>query len=254
MGKANAERTMQVELRPAPIIRMLGVATIVAFIIVLGYATLGSLPNSETIVRDSPWILADLAHVPQFLIPFVLICYITKGRLGEYGFNLKQKPPVFTHRRMLGLGALFGLLISLKYVPQVAENTPVDVPQPITLVSVLGNMSFQWIVVGLSEETMFRGLIQTYLMNSLRGYVRVFGHDLHIGTVIGAILWGAFHFVNIIVMPLRPVVFTVILTTVAGLCMGYAYQETHSLLTTIIVHNTIFGVPLTVGYILCWLL
>lgn len=48
--------------------------------------------------------------------------------------------------------------------------------------------------------------------------------------------------------------FFVVLTTVAGLLMGYAYQETGSLLTTIIVHNTIFGVPLTVGYILYWLL
>jgi len=50
------------------------------------------------------------------------------------------------------------------------------------------------------------------------------------------------------------VVFTVVLTTVAGLGMGYAYQETGSLLTTILVHNTIFGVPLTIGYILYWLL
>ncbi len=55
-------------------------------------------------------------------------------------------------------------------------------------------------------------------------------------------------------MPLGSVVFFVVLTTVAGLLMGYAYQETGSLLTTIIVHNTIFGVPLTVGYILYWLL
>jgi len=34
-----------------------------------------------------------------------------------------------------------------------------------------------------------------------------------------------------------------------GLLMGYAYQRTGSLLTTILVHNTIFGVPLTIGYI-----
>jgi len=101
---------------------------------------------------------------------------------------------------------------------------------------------------------MFRGLIQTYLMNNLERYVKILGHDLHIGAVIGAILWGVFHFINILIMPLGPVVFTVALTTLAGLAMGYAYQETGSLLTTIIVHNTIFGVPLTLGYLLYWLL
>jgi len=113
----------------------------------------------------------------------------------------------------------------------------------VPVISVLGNMTFQWIVVGLSEETMFRGLIQTYLMNNLRGYVKILGHDLHIGTVIGAILWGAFHFLNILVMPLESVVFVVALTTIAGLFMGYAYQETGSLLTTIIVHNTPSSAP-----------
>ena len=101
---------MQVKLRFAPIVRMLGVMAIVAAIIVAIYATLQSLPNFEAMMRDSTWIFADLVHIPQFLIPFVIIYWLTKGRLGEYGFNLKQNPPIFTHRRMLGLGALFAVV------------------------------------------------------------------------------------------------------------------------------------------------
>lgn len=242
------------KLKPAPILRVVIATVMVAVLIVLVDASFESLPNYETLTEDSSWLLAVLVHIPQFLIAFLLICYITKGRLGEYGFNLKEKPPFFTHRRMLGLGIFFGLLMSLNYIPQIAADAPLDIPQPVTIASVVGNMAFQWIVVGLSEETMFRGFIQTYLMNSLEGYVKILGHDLHIGTVIGAIIWGAFHFMNILSMPLETVVFFVILTTVMGLPMGYAYQETGSLLTTVIVHNTIFGVPLTMGYILYWLL
>lgn len=242
------------KLKPAPILRVVIATVMVAVLIVLVDASFESLPNYETLTEDSSWLLAVLVHIPQFLIAFLLICYITKGRLGEYGFNLKEKPPFFTHRRMLGLGIFFGLLMSLSYIPQIAADAPLDIPQPVTIASVVGNMAFQWIVVGLSEETMFRGFIQTYLMNSLEGYVKILGHDLHIGTVIGAIIWGAFHFMNILSMPLETVVFFVILTTVMGLPMGYAYQETGSLLTTVIVHNTIFGVPLTMGYILYWLL
>ncbi|MBN2390529.1 MAG: CPBP family intramembrane metalloprotease [Anaerolineae bacterium] len=244
---------MQVKLRFAPIVRMSVVVVIVAAIIVSIYAALQSFPNFEAIMRDSSWIISNLVHIPQFLIPFILICWLTKGRLGEYGFNLKQKPPVFTHKRMLGLGVLFGLLMSLKYVSSVVKGAPLDIPRPVSLANVLGSLAFQWIVVGLSEETMFRGLVQTYLMNNLKGHVMLLGHDLHVGTVVGAILWGVFHFINILVMPLGSVVFFVVVTTVAGLLMGYAYQETGSLLTTIIVHNTIFGVPLTIGYILYWL-
>ncbi|NOR16440.1 CPBP family intramembrane metalloprotease, partial [candidate division WOR-3 bacterium] len=171
-----------------------------------------------------------------------------------YGFNAKVKPPIFTHKRMLIIGIIFGLLMSLRYISQITNNIPLDIPMPVTFVSVVGNMTFQWIIVGVCEETMFRGLIQTYLMNNLKGNVHMLGHDLHIGTVIGAIFWGGFHFINIIIMPLGPVIFFVILTTAIGLLMGYAYQKTGSLLTTIIVHNTLFGVPLVIGYILYWLL
>jgi len=238
---------MRARSKFSPIVRMSGVAVGVAAIIVAIYAVLKSSPNFDAIIRDSSWIIADLLHIPQFLIPFVIIYWLTKGRLGEYGFNLKQKPPVFTHRRILGIGVIFGLLMSLKYISPIVRGAALDIPQPVTFTNVLGNMTFQWIIVGLSEETMFRGLIQTYLMNNLTGHVSLLGHDLHVGTVIGAILWGAFHFINVLVIPLGSVVFFVVVTTVAGLLMGYAYQETGSLLTTIIVHNTIFGIPLTIG-------
>ena len=224
---------------------MLGVTALVVLIIV----AIDMICKSA----DS-WIIADLVHVPQFLIPFLLICYITKGKLREYGFNLEEAPPSFTHKRMLVIGMVFGVLMSLRYVSQIVQNVPLDIPHPVTLVSVVGNMTFQWIVVGICEETMFRGLIQTYLMKNLEGNVRIFGQYLHVGTVLGAIFWGGFHFINILVMSLGAVVFSVILTTAMGLLMGYAYQKTGSLLTTVIVHNTLFGMHLTIGYTLHWLL
>ena len=250
----HVEFSEPINLKPGPILKMSGVGIIVAFAIILIDATTRINPNLGMLVEGSPWFLATLVHIPHVVIPVALIYYVSGGRLHAYGFNLNQKPPIFTHKRMLGLGAIFGLVMSLRYVSQIARGVPVDIPQPVTTASFLGNMTFQWIVVGLSEETLFRGLIQTYLMENLRGSVRILGHQLHIGTVIGAIIWGAFHFINILMMPLGPVVLTVILTTFAGLAMGYAYQETRSLLTTIIVHNTLFGVPLIIGYILYALL
>ena len=231
---------------------MIAVILFVTVIMLIIFAIATATPDNKDLAGESSWILATLLHIPQFVIPFIIILYLTKGGIREYGFNLGQKPPVFTHKRMLGLGVLFGLLFSLHHIVRVASGNQPDIPQPINTVSVLGNLSFQWIIVGLSEETMFRGLIQTYLMKNLRGYLNLVGHDLHIGTVIGGILWGLFHFVNILVMPIGPVVFYVSLTTIAGLAMGYAYQETGSLLTTIIVHNSIFGTPLAIGYLLCW--
>lgn len=246
-------KIMQIKLKFEPIIRMLGVIAIVTLVIVFIHAELMSLPNFKILMEESSWIFADLVHLPQFLIPFLLICYITKGNLGEYGFNLKEDPPLFTHRRMLMIGISTGLIMSLKYIVQIIGNSPLDIPRPVTPTNILGYMIFQWIIVGVSEETMFRGLIQTYLMKNLEGSVDIANHEFHVGTVVGAIFWGGFHFINILNMPLQAAFFTVLLTTPIGLLIGYAYQRTESLLTTIIVHNSIFGVPLLIGYILYFL-
>jgi len=241
---------MGMKLKLTPILKMLAVTVTVMISIYYINAMLLALPNYETLRTESSWIFADLVHVPQFLIPFIIILYITKGRLGHYGFNLKEDPPEFTHRRMLLIGLCSGLLISIKYVIQIVNGLPVDVPQPVTQINIFGYMTFQWIIVGLSEETMFRGLIQTYLMDNLEGKVKLAGHEFHIGTVIAALFWGGFHIINALNMPLSSAVFTVVITTPIGLLMGYAYQRTGSLLTTTLVHNMLFGVPLMIGYIL----
>ena len=244
----------RVRLGAWPVAFSLVVVAAVTLLVVLIAAFSTWLPVLGVTAVWPAWLVADLVHLPQFAVGFAVICWLTRGRPGEYGLNLRQRSPQFTHWRMFGVGTLAGILMSLQYLRQIAQGMALDIPRPVTTCSILGNMTFQWIVVGLSEEILFRGLIQTHLMKHLEGQVEILGHSLHTGTVIGALFWGIFHLVNILVMPLGPVVFVVVLTTVAGLAMGYAYQQTGSVLTTMIVHNTMFGFCLTVGYLLHWLL
>jgi len=169
------ENTEKAELKFSPIFKMLGVTILVTLIMVIIFVMVRSLPYYETIEGDSSWILAHLLHIPQFVIPFLVILWFTRGRPSEYGFNLKENPPVFTHRRMFGLGALFGLLMSLQYVIRVIKGMPLDIPQPVTAINVLGNMTFQWIVVGFSEETM-EALKNYYFPGNVRELENIIEH------------------------------------------------------------------------------
>jgi membrane protease YdiL (CAAX protease family) len=239
-----------VKIKLEPIAKMVAVVLVVIILIVLIFLGFMSLPGYESLMNESGWILASLVHIPQFLIPFLLIYYISKGNLKEYGFNLREVPH-FTHKRMLVIGVLFGILFSLRYIVQFVTGAPLDISYPVTPLNIVGNMTFQWIIVGVSEETMFRGLVQTYLMERLEGTVEIAGREFHVGTVIAAIFWGGFHFINVLIgMSIDTAFFLVLITTAIGLLMGYAYQKTRSLLTTIVVHNTIFGVPTLIGYVL----
>lgn len=231
---------MSIRLRPVPIVKMLAVSLVTAWCIVFLFENFSA----------SPWGMAILVHIPQFIIPFTVILYVSHGQPSRYGFNLREDTPEFTHRRMLYIGLISGLLMSLNYLINIVRGLPLSIPKPVTPFDVAGNLVFQWIIVGLSEETMFRGLIQTYLMKNLEGYLEIHGSRLHVGTVIAAIFWGGFHIINYLNMPLGSAVLSVLVTIPIGLLMGYAYQRTGSLLTTILVHNCLFGVHLTVGYIL----
>ena len=235
------------KLKLKPILNMIIVTVTVAISI---YFIIITLQSTHALNSLSSWIIADLVHIPQFLIPFIIIIKITKGNLSLYGFNFNEDPPEFTHKRMLIIGICSGLIMSIKYLNQILNGLPIEIPRPVTISNILGYMTFQWIIVGLSEETMFRGLIQTYLMKNLEGELTFSGHKLHIGTILSAIFWGGFHIINALNMPLNDAINTVLITTPIGLLMGYAYQRTGSILTTILVHNFLFGVPLTVGYML----
>ena len=131
---------MCMKLKLTPILKMLTVTVTVALSIYFINAMLLDLPNYETLMTESSWIFADLVHVPQFLIPFIIILYITKGRPSQYGFNLKEDPPEFTHRRMLIIGLCSGLLMSIKNIISIVKGLPVDVRARARSEIVLSNL------------------------------------------------------------------------------------------------------------------
>ena len=104
-------------MRSAPIIRMLCVSIGIAMLIVLIEVLFRSHPDSEILMARHPWPLADLLHVPQSLIPFLLILYITRGRPQSFGFDLREDSHL-SHKRMLRIGIVLGLLMSFKYIPR----------------------------------------------------------------------------------------------------------------------------------------
>lgn len=82
-------------------------------------------------------------------------------------------------------------------------------------------------VVGPTEELLFRGLIQTGLRESLgRG-----------GTVMGALLFGFFHLINLASQPLGATALQVLTAIVIGLVFGVLYDRTRNLVGASLAHS-----------------
>ena len=228
----------------------LGIAFGAAFLVL---ALLGRIPKFKLMNQKSPWISKYIGDSIAFAVGMIMIWWISQGRLGEYGFTLAR--PDLKLKLSITLGTILGLMgILFDHFPEVIagkSKIAPAYPYPLTIQNVLGMMSFQWIFVGIFEETITRGLVQTHLMKELKGSVDILKWDFHIGTVITAIIFGVGHigphiFFRRSWVSLVP---HLIFATLFGLCTGYIYQETKSLAGPILMHNIVDGLLYSVDYL-----
>lgn len=214
-------------------------------------ALLNRIPEFKLLVQNSTWVPKYIGDSVAFAVGMVMIWRISQGRLGEYGFtlplrNLKVKLSIV-------LGVILGLMgILLDHFTELISGVNIEPahPYPLTVLNVLGMMTFQWIFVGIFEETITRGLVQTYLMNELKGSIKILKWDFHIGSVITAIIFGLGHlgphiFFGGSWLSLAP---HLVFATLYGLCSSYIYQETKSLVGPILMHNVTDGLLYSVDY------
>ena len=94
----------------------------------------------------------------------------------------------------------------------------------VELRALFSNLSWLAIVVisvmaGVSEELLFRGVIQSYLVSVSNPWF---------GIIISASLFGVMHFYNRLY---------IVLTLIVGLFIGWLYHETQSLLLVVVLHS-----------------
>jgi membrane protease YdiL (CAAX protease family) len=223
----------------------------------LAFLVLTLLNRNETfklLAENSTWLPKYIGDSLAFLVTMIMIWRISQGNFREYGFTLKGRD--LKLKASLALGVFLALLGILDtYLPDVISAGSLVIepahPYPLTVVNILGMMSFQWIFVGIFEEPLARGLVQTYLMNKMKGTISIFKWDFHIGTVITAILFGVGHFGPHIFfggswLSLIP---HLIFATLFGLAAGYIYQETKSLAGPILMHNIVDGLLYSFDYL-----
>ena len=105
---------------------------------------------------------------------------------------------------------------------------------PVTLAAQLVALA---LVVGPSEELLFRGVIQTSLNRSIHAAMRWRGWRLPLGTLFAAVLFGLFHLVNIGFQPLAATLEQVAVGIALGLVIGVLYDRTGNLIGASLFHS-----------------
>jgi len=112
-----------------------------------------------------------------------------------------------------------------------------EVTLPINTGSVIQHLICFGILVGISEELLFRGFLQNYLFNIVNGGMQIFNIFIPYPVMISGLLFGIIHLVNINVMNKIDVALSVIGGIVCGIIFGMIYYYTDNILLPILCHN-----------------
>ena len=248
----------EIKIKWSAILNSIGmICLMISPMIILSLLIKNLFPKFLTIIQNNIFILLYLSGASIFLTSILLIYWLSNGRLDKWGFNLRAKDLKIKLSVEIGL-ILFSIWLIFDILSILTHNY--TYPFPLTFRNIVGMMLYSSIFVGIAEETGFRGLIQTYLMNRLSGSVKLFRWNFHIGCIIAAILFGLLHLVNLIAGSLLNfghefvpfVLMQVIFASIFGLIAGYIYQETKSLAGPVVMHNLIDGLGTLSLFIFYW--
>jgi membrane protease YdiL (CAAX protease family) len=163
--------------------------------------------------------------IPPVLANYVAHVWMAAIALGWF-FLLGRRFPIGSLKRRMRPWYIAAMILIAVSVGETVASPPSAVLQIPGVASLIAQLVFLAFVVGPTEELLFRGLIQTGLRESLGSW----------GIVIGAVLFGFFHLINLASQPLGSTALQVLTAIVIGLAFGALYDRTRNLVGASLAH------------------
>ena len=237
------------QLRLLPILATIGLGLLV--VLPSGYVFI-LLTKDKSMQSNMATPLALLAnHAVMLVIAIALIAWLSRGNFPVYGFQWPK------HRNYvksaLLWGAFLGLLMTfVDYFPQILRHLPPPENLSLTPRSIGAWLFFEGIYVGPTEETPFRGLLQTFLMQRTSGRVRFWKYEMHVAGVILALLFAGAHLFSFWTENFWLAMGQQIYAFALGILYAYWREKSGSLLAPIIGHNVSDGVEYLLIFLMTW--
>lgn len=178
------------------------------------------------------WI--SVHHIVQALIFLVIIAVTIWFKPINFGFNWGNKE--IGKKYLLKFALIFGAGSLVNHVLVIVLNNFQPFFYPLTATNIAGQLGFQLLLSGPSEELIFRAFAITTLALVLKG--RVFKGKVSLANIIAAIIFGLAH-VSFSFAPfeLRYSLYQVILSVGLGFFYGDCYEKTGSMYYPMMMHS-----------------
>lgn len=192
------------------------------------------IPSLASALKSKPFLGPPIGISIELATTLVLIEVISRGSWTRYGFktsgNLMILKVVVASLILSISCVLIGNVINI-FAPM--GNSPYVYMESSPLLAILAG----WIFAPITEEVVFRGLIQSYLSEHITDSLTLFKWRITLPALIGAIFFAAVHTVLLFQgASISVTIFTVLSAFVSGITAGYFRDETSSLVGPFIIH------------------
>jgi len=209
---------------------------------------------------DGAFAWISVHHIVQALIFPILMFAISKGSAIRFGFGWGDSTVGLLYVRMIALIYVVYAVVSMLII--VLSGSFQGFPYPLTMRNIVGQLSFQLLLSGPSEELIFRAFAITMLAFVVKDVVfrkdsgvgnavfKILGGNLSIANLMAAIIFGLAH-VGFSFAPFSVSfnTFQVIYSIVLGLFYGVCYERSKSMVYPMAMHSITNVVAVSVSIV-----
>ncbi|MBW6463549.1 MAG: CPBP family intramembrane metalloprotease [Firmicutes bacterium] len=193
-----------------------------------------SLFNYRAVDPDGSYAWISVHHIVQALIFSAVMAILSKFKNLEYGLGWGDRA---TGRQyVLTFSFFFCIYTAGAFLTIFLTNSFQLFEYPLTAVNIIGQIGFQLLLSGPSEELIFRAFAITMLALMIKG--KILNGRLSYANIIAAVVFGLAH-VGFSFAPfeLRYSAFQVIYSIVLGLFYGDCFEKTGSVYYPMMMHS-----------------
>ncbi len=188
---------------------------------------------------EMPWLLDSYYNIILFAYAYFGIVLMRRRHPGAYGFRWPEGRSFVLGA--IGVGLIFGCLLTLAdFWPQVAYMRRLNQPYPLTPLNIGGWIVFDGLIMGTAKETLFRGLLMSYLAQWMPGRIVIRGVAISGAGVIAAAIYAYMELLygeTFFVKSLPEILAQLLVCFVLGIFFAIWFERSKSLLAPIVGHS-----------------
>jgi len=189
----------------------------------------------------NPWMEYYYVGVAQLVLTLIAIA-VTKGFVnGNYGLHAPRGDSYVPSAIFWGL--VIGVAMTLvDFAPQIAAHQAPSRPYELTPLNVMGWLTYRGGFLGITDETLYRGLLVTYLAATIPGRISFLRLQMNVAGVIVALILAIPYLADFVGHPFGIALAAILYTFAQGVFFAYWFEKSGSLLAHVIGHDICYGV------------